>query len=355
MAMDSSGGDPIFDVIIVGAGPGGLSCAKHLSGSGLRVLVLEKSPDLGKKICSGEISSKMFPGKDPTELFDGAQEWRTVVVGTRKGISSVEYDRPFLWTVGRYELENYLKSGCDGNTEIRFSEPVTAITQEYLETTKGRYRYRRLVGADGSFSKVREYLKLPSEHVVGYAFHYVLDRPAKEFRVYWLPHIFPRGYGYVMSKGRGATMVGGAMAGKDVLHKDLAPRVRNWVRKEFSFDVSKAKSEAFKGNADYRGWRFGNVFLVGDAAGLLNPVTTEGIYYAVTSGKAVARHIRGDGESERIMGKLEATHRAQVFLFDIFTDPKLPFRWFVNWVLSDPRKGIRRKIFDLVFWRFMDH
>jgi hypothetical protein len=54
------------------------------------------------------------------------------------------------------------------------------------------------------------------------------------------------------------------------------------------------------------------------------------------------------------MSRLASTHRAQVFLFDLFTNPSLPFSWFVSWLLEDPRKGIRKKIFDYVFWRFMD-
>ena len=88
-----------LDVIIVGAGPAGLSCAKHLSGSGLSVLMLEKSSDVGKKICSGEITRKVLP--DPSKVFKGAQEWKTVTVGTSKGATAITYEKPFLWTVGR--------------------------------------------------------------------------------------------------------------------------------------------------------------------------------------------------------------------------------------------------------------
>jgi len=344
----------IYDVVIIGAGPGGLSCAKNLSGSGLHVLVLEKNRELGQKICSGEISSKVIPGVNPSSIFKGAQEWKTVGVGTAKGVHNISYDRPYLWTVGRLEFESWLRSGCDRNTELHLAEPVNRITPEYVETAKGRYRYRYLVGADGSFSVVRQFLNLPMEHIVGHAFHFVLERPSEEFRVYWLPGIFTHGYGYMMSKNRNQTMIGGAMAHVSQ-HEVLAPRVKEWAKKEFGLDIRTLRSEGYRGNADYRGWKFGNVFLLGDAAGLLNPVTTEGIYYAVKSGEGVARHIRNDPEGARKLSRLASTHRAQVLLFDLFTEPSLPFSWFVGWFLEDPRYGIRKRIFDYVFWRFMDH
>jgi geranylgeranyl reductase len=361
-----------YDVVIVGGGPGGLSCAKNLAGSGLSVLVLEKNQALGRKICSGEISSKVMPGINPASVFKGAQEWKTVGVGTAKGVHNITYQRPYLWTVGRSEFETWLRSGCDGNTAVRLAEHVTKITREYVETSGAgqvrRYKYRYLVGADGSFSTVRQFLGLPMEHIVGHAFHFVLDRPSDEFRVYWLPNIFTHGYGYMMSKNKGQTMIGGAMAHVSQ-HAVLAPRVKDWVRKEFGIDVKTHRSEGYRGNADYRGWKFcngaagnagkpdelaPNVFLVGDAAGLLNPVTTEGIYYAVKSGEGVAKHIRNDPEGARIMSLLASTHSAQVLLFDFFTDPRLPFSWFVGWLLEDPRRGVRRILFDYVFRRFMD-
>jgi flavin-dependent dehydrogenase len=107
-----------------------------------------------------------------------------------------------------------------------------------------------------------------------------------------------------------------------------------------------------RGNADFRGWKFGNIFLVGDAAGLLNPVTTEGIYYAVKSGEGVAKFIRGNPDGKKIMDKMANTHRAQVLLFDLANF--WPLCWVVHWILEKPDKGIRKKLFDYVFWKFMD-
>lgn len=335
-----------YDVVIVGAGPGGLSCARSLSGSGLSVLVLEKNDRLGRKICSGEISPKVLP----EENFDRGHPWTRMTVGTDDTTRTVNLGKPFLWTIGRFEFESYLMQGCEA--DVRFKEPVTRITQDHVETPKGRYAYKYLVGADGSFSKVREHLGLPTEHIAGWAYHFILEKPAEEFHLYWLPKSFPGSYGYVMSKSRSHTMIGVAQANEEFDH-EFASKAKRWVQERFGLDVKSLRSEAMKGNSDYRGWKHGSIFLVGDAGGFLNPCTTEGIYYAVKSGEGVARHILGDPEGERIMGSLARAHRWQVLMFDLATNRSLPFCWMINWILQDPRKGIRKRIFDFVLWKFM--
>ncbi|MDY6972321.1 MAG: NAD(P)/FAD-dependent oxidoreductase, partial [Thermodesulfobacteriota bacterium] len=49
-----------YDVIIIGAGPGGLSCAGELVKSNKSVLLLEKNNIIGPKICAGGIRESDF-------------------------------------------------------------------------------------------------------------------------------------------------------------------------------------------------------------------------------------------------------------------------------------------------------
>jgi geranylgeranyl reductase len=336
-----------YDVVIVGAGPGGLSCARALSGSGQRVLVLEKSDSLGKKICAGELTAKVLPD----EIFDRGRPWTEIHVGNDRTSHALKLPRPFAWTAGRHTVESHLMKGCDA--EIRFNEPVQRITPEFVETRTGRFHYKHLVGADGAGSIVRRNLGLPRESIVGWAYHFVVDRPADEFHIYWLPRTFPAGYGYMMSRSRGQTMVGIAFEG-DRFDRDVAKRAGEWVARTFGLDVSALRHEAAKGNADYRGWRFGNVFLVGEAAGLLNPLSTEGIYYAIRSGEGVGRFLRGDAGGETLLRHLERVHNKQVRIFKLVTNKNLPFCWMVDWVMADPRKGLRRWLLHRVLYWLMD-
>ena len=336
-----------YDVVIVGAGPGGLSCAKHLAVSTKRVLVLEKSAGLGEKICSGLISPKAFPDMER----DRGIPWTEISVATRRSKKKLRFSRPYLWTMGRKDIEGRLLAEC--TADVHFSEPVRRITRDFVETDKGRYAYKHLVGADGSLSKVRKYLGLPCKNVVGWAFHYILDRPCTEFQMHWVPREFKGAYGYMMPKNRQQTMAGLAWAGES-FDAETAARAKTWIARTFDIDPDKTPHEAMKGNADYRGWRFGNTYLIGDAGGFLNPVTTEGIWFAMRSGEGVARFILGDGEGERILAKMVTNHRKQVRIFGLMTNRKLPLCWFIEWLFRNPGRGLRRRIFDGVFWNLME-
>jgi flavin-dependent dehydrogenase len=80
-----------YDVIIIGAGPGGLSCARHLAGSTKKVLVLEKSAGLGEKICLGLISAKVFPDEPRSRGIP----WTEISVATRGTKQLLKFDRPY--------------------------------------------------------------------------------------------------------------------------------------------------------------------------------------------------------------------------------------------------------------------
>jgi len=336
-----------YDVVIIGAGPGGLSCAKHLAASTKKVLVLEKSAGLGEKICSGLISPKAFPDL----AKDRGIPWTEISVATRTSKKALKFTRPYLWTMGRKDIEGRLLKDC--TADVRFSEPVRRITRDFVETDRGRYAYKHLVGADGSLSKVRKYLGLPTKHIVGWAFHYILDRPCAEFQMHWVPREFKGAYGYMMPKNRHQTMAGLAWASES-FDAEVAARAKQWIAATFHIEPDKTPHEAMKGNADYRGWRFDHTYLVGDAGGFLNPVTTEGIWFAMRSGEGVAKFILGDAEGERILDKMVANHRKQVRIFNLMTNRKLPFCWFIEWLFRNPGKGLRRRIFDGVFWKLME-
>ena len=73
-----------YDVIIVGAGPAGLSCAEVLAKGGKSVLVLEKNNEVGPKICAGGLTARVEKEKflslqDVEKLLTLTLSWQLLI------------------------------------------------------------------------------------------------------------------------------------------------------------------------------------------------------------------------------------------------------------------------------------
>lgn len=71
-----------------------------------------------------------------------------------------------------------------------------------------------------------------------------------------------------------------------------------WLE-EKGIDISNAKYDSYPISYDYRGLKFGNIFLVGEAAGMASGFTGEGIYQSLVSGKTVAEMIMNKNYSSK--------------------------------------------------------
>lgn len=92
-----------YDVIIIGAGPAGLNCAKKLGDSKLKVLLIEKKKIIGPKVCAGGLTALDSHFKMPVE--------KTLSFGTQHIIlngkeSKVKLENPLL-TIDRFDLGQY--------------------------------------------------------------------------------------------------------------------------------------------------------------------------------------------------------------------------------------------------------
>lgn len=298
-----------FRTIIVGAGPGGLACATELARAGEKVLVLEKSAAIGPKTCAGGVTwagiSSILPDGTAERLFC-SQHIRTPLQST---IISAEY--PIIATVNRRQLgQHMLAVARKAGVEVRTGTRVEKIGDRQLTAGGKTYRFNFLVGADGSASSVRRYLQLPVEQI-GIGLQYWL--PGEHPRMEWhLDHrLFGSGYGWVFPhKGRASIGVYGDR--RNIRPAALRAGLQSWMKK-MGLSSKGLQPEAALINFDFRGWKFDNIFLVGDAAGLASPLTGEGIYPAVLSGRAVAGAILETGQAEGMLKRLIAKHRRHLF------------------------------------------
>ena len=298
-----------YHTIIIGAGPGGLTCASLLAEKGLDVLVLERNRRIGPKVCAGGVTWSGLARHLPDELIEkpfsrqhvrsGLQQ--TVISSTSPIISTINRE-----SLGRWMAERARRAGAT----ILTGSPVTAITAREVITRDARYTYDFLVGADGSSSLVRRFLQVPTTRI-GTGIHYQVPGNFREMVWHLDPSQFATGYGWIFPHKNWAS-VGAYASLSDMPPKKLEEKLHQWMVKH-DMNRKGLKPRAALINFDYRGYRFDNRFLVGDAAGLASGLTGEGIYPAVCSGETVARTIIDpayqDAKLARLISKQQRHNR----------------------------------------------
>jgi flavin-dependent dehydrogenase len=158
----------IYDVIIIGSGPSGLSTALHLDrlarGRELATLILEKVRHPRHKLCAGGILSEGEAilsklGLDLNEV--PYTDVKKAHFGYKaRGLNLGWGKRPVFRTIRRNEFDFWLASKAR-ERGIEIQEGITVKKVEshhgyaHVQTDQGEYRAKVVVGADGSNSVVR--------------------------------------------------------------------------------------------------------------------------------------------------------------------------------------------------------
>ena len=289
-----------YDVIIVGAGPAGLRCAYVLAKSDLSVLLLEKNAKMGQKVCAGGITRKDLSILDlPDEIF-GHKVSKTGVHSPNRS-SSANAPQPFVFTLSRQDLGEWQRKQLDNtDVEVLTNSKVTEINENYITVNrKDKYAYRTLVGADGVSSIVRRYLKIPTEKtLIGLQYLIPIKRDPK-LEIFLDSKLFKAWYAWIFPH-KNHIAVGCVCDPKIMEPSELKKNFQIWLDQK-GFDMTDSIYQSWPINYDYRGYKFGNVFLAGESAGLASGFTGEGIYQSLTSGDTVAHTILDKNYSSKAM------------------------------------------------------
>ena len=297
--------------LIVGAGPAGLACARILAEHGHDVLVLERKHAVGNKVCAGGITYTGLVSRVPDSLVE--QAFRRQYVQTTYQRCHIEEEKPIIATVNRQRLglamaEQARAHGATIHTGIHVRKITanSAHIQHKEDGTSDTISFDYLVGADGSASLVRRHLDLTSDKL-GVGINYMV--PGHKDNMEWhLDHKrFANGYAWIFPHSDSVSV--GAYAPKESMSPALLKQsLLEWAAAQgISLDGLKAQAEYI--NFDYKGWKIGNTFLAGDAAGLASGLTGEGIYPAIVSGEEIAATILNPDHDPIAMTNLIKRHR----------------------------------------------
>jgi geranylgeranyl reductase family protein len=326
------------DVLIVGGGPAGASCAAALVAAGRDVLVLDASRFPRDKPCAGWITPEVVArlGLRPGEYardqtLQPISRFRVGRIGG--GAVHVDYGTPVSYAIRRWEFDAWLLRRSGART--RLGERVQDVRREGGRwTVNGYFAAPILVGAGGHFCPVarmvngppaqramvlaRE-IELPLEGGAGDACRVEPERP----ELYFCPDLL--GYGWCVRKGPYLNIGLGRRDPRAL--PDHVEAFLGWLVREGR--VAGVSEAGWHGHAyllregEARPAARDGVLLVGDAAGLAAAASGEGILPAIISGQLAAEAILevGDAGDQDRLGRVYAQRLA-----DALGPPPLPRR-----------------------------
>ncbi|HEY6140357.1 MAG TPA: geranylgeranyl reductase family protein [Thermoanaerobaculia bacterium] len=288
-----------YDVIVVGAGPAGCAAAYDLVAAGQRVALLDRHQFPRTKACAGALTIKSLAAL----RFSVAPVVREVcfnlVVGLRTETTRTFLsDDPICAMTVRADLDAYVleQTRARGAAFIQIGK-ISAIDVEpervTLRTESGDITGKFLIGADGANSAVARLTQDFPAGYSGFAIECHVDT-REHYEMEFDFGVVPFGYGWIFPK-RDHLNVG---VYTNLPHKGVVTLegLRKYAQlKTGSSEVRHVVGHPIGlGGPAYRPHSL-RTFLVGDAAGLVDPLLGEGIYYAIVSGQTAAAAIAASG------------------------------------------------------------
>ena len=282
-----------FDVVVVGAGPAGALTAFHLSRARARVLLVDKASFPRDKPCGGGLTYRALR-QLPFSVEPVVEDVVTHVECRLHYRHSFERGhRPLAVMTQRRRLDAFLaEQAMEAGAQFRDGTRAKVESDTRVLVGGEPVEARVVIGADGANGPTARALGLAGEIVHGVALEGNLgyDRVSRERyrgRMVLELAVVPGGYGWVFPKG---DHVNFGVGGWDY----AGPRLREDLRRlcvEHGVDAEEL--------TDVRGHRLplrrpgtvlarGRAALVGDAAGLVDPVSGDGMYEAFFSARLAA-------------------------------------------------------------------
>ena len=292
------------DVIIIGAGVAGSSAAYDLANADLKVLVLEKQKLPRYKTCGGGVVLRAI-NLLPFEITPVAQKviYSADVYDQENNLKFlIKSDTPMIRFVMRADLDNYILSKALGKgAKVYDQTEVKAVSvaknKVNIETEKKTFTANYVIAADGATGFSITHFKLNQQVVRVPAIESEITVDEKTFSKFKDVTRFdfgfvPHGYGWVFPK-RDHLSIGVAFM------KKVNQSIQTWFKKYLNLLEIRTENILKEQKHGYvipliRGkinCCKGRILFAGDTLGFADPLTAEGISYAVETGRLAAKAI----------------------------------------------------------------
>jgi geranylgeranyl reductase family protein len=322
-----------YDVVVVGAGPAGSTAAKFLSEKGMKVLLIDKDKFPRDKPCGGGICEHITEfdhirekiEKGPSDFLDSICIRGKIVSPSAQHTTDYLSETPLFYNVRRkkfdYELVQFaIDAGAEVLENCKVKEVFTTQEKAVVKLANSReFICKVIVGAGGAYDVVANYLRkkerlrekqgkdfgmaVVEEFEVGEEF---IDRAYGKERTSMinLKHANLNGYAWVFSK-HDILNIGYGGFNDEMKKIDIKKEFKNYLDflKRNGYLPKWIESKKLKGApvpfvGNIKKTYTDRIIIVGDAAGFVSPLTGEGIYYAMDSGKIASEVISKALEKE---------------------------------------------------------
>lgn len=332
-----------YDVIIVGAGPAGASCAWNLKrrNTAARVLLIDKAVFPRNKTCGGGISPEVsnYLDFDFNEAISGrVDEFVMEAYGKQTTTRSGEVLMVRREVFDDFLLNKAREQGVETLTGCEVKHVETSSSVARVKTVKGDYSARVVVIAEGGRGKLAKKLGIAPNNKVfaGIEYEHYLEKGEGPLHISFDYHDY--GYAWNFPKADGLSLgVGGLMKGKQKDGKGLPEKLKGYVQ-QFGVNAIDKKHQSGHPIQLYSGRKklvHGNLMLIGEIAGCVDPLTAEGIRPAIKSGYLAA---------QVLADALATNHLGQIKKYDALFHSEIgkdfQYARFMAWFLNNYRQVI---------------
>lgn len=294
----------IFDVGIVGAGPAGSILAHRLSCLGLDVLLIDKEIFPRKKVCAGGLPArtlKLLPF-DISPIIE-KQIFQVNLSYKLKDNFKKSYHKPLIYTVKREIFDSFLvQKAKEARVTFLENQKCENLLIENdicnIFTKERRLRTRVIVGADGANGSVAKCLNLKPLDFLHIGLNTEIPTSNKNKYSEYDKMIkldlgsINNGYAWVFPKNDALSIGVGAQS-----QPRIGRRIKDYNNRWLSYLGIETLDAKLAGHIiphriSKKPISSKRALLIGDAAGLTNFLTGEGIFFALKSAEIAADHIK---------------------------------------------------------------